>query len=173
MTVPPPPDDPGPFGAADDPLDEFDQRVLDELAAAFAEVDPPPADLDQRVGFAIALGRDLELEVARLSEDQLVGSGARAGPDRVRTLTFDCATLTVMVTVVALPGDRRRLDGWLAPAAPLAVDVRAGGSSEVTHTVTADETGRFVIDGVPPGLAQLTVHLPEPGRTVVTPAVVL
>ena len=159
--------------AADDPLDEFDRTVLDELAATYALIDPPPADLDQRVGFAIALDRDLDLEVARLTEDQVAGSGARAGADQARTLTFDCAALTVMVTVVALPGDRRRLDGWLAPAAPLTVEVRSGGGTEVTHAVTTDETGRFVVDDIPPGLAQLTVHLPQPGRTVVTPAVVL
>jgi hypothetical protein len=160
-------------GAADEPLDEFDQHVLDELAAAYAGIDPPPADLDRRVSFAIALDADLDLEVARLSEDRLVGSGARAGVERARTLTFDCATLTVMVTVVALPGDRLRIDGWLAPAAPLAVEVRAGGAGEVTHAATADETGRFVVDGVPPGLAQFTVRLAEPGRAVVTPAVLL
>ena len=39
--------------------------------------------------------------------------------------------------------------------------------------VTADDTGRFVIEAVPAGLAQLTVRLPAAGRTVVTPAVVL
>lgn len=160
-------------GAADEPLDEFDLTVLDELAATYNVADPPPADLDERVTFAMALDRDLDLEVAQITADVLVGSGVRAGADQARTLTFDCATLTVMVTVVPLPDGRRRIDGWLAPAAPLAVEVRSGGSGEVTHAVTADEAGRFVVDGVPPGLAQLTVHLPQLGRTVVTPAVVL
>ena len=157
-------------GAADEPLDEFDLAVLDELAATYAAADPPPADLDDRVKFAIALDRDLELEVAQVTEEASVGSGARAGAGQARTLTFDCATLTVLVTVVPLPGDLRRIDGWLAPAAPLAVEVRSG---EITHAVTADDAGRFVLDGVPPGLAQLTVHVPQSGRTVVTPAVVL
>jgi hypothetical protein len=160
-------------GAADEPLDEFDLTVLDELAATYAAADPPPADLYDRVKFAIALDRDLDLEVAQVAEDVLVGSGARAGAGQARTLTFDCATLTVLVTVVPLPGGLRRIDGWLAPAAPLAIEVRSGGSGEITHAVTADEAGRFVIDGVPPGLAQLTVHVPQSGRTVVTPAVVL
>jgi hypothetical protein len=78
-----------------------------------------------------------------------------------------------MVTVVVLPRDQRRIDGWLAPAGPLVVDVRAGGSAAVTHTVTADATGRFVVESLPAGLAQLTVHLPRSPRAVVTPAVTL
>jgi hypothetical protein len=156
---------------ADAPLDEVDADVLAELAAAYAVADPPPPDLDERVTFAVALHHG-EVEVARLTEDLVVGSGARAA-EQPRTLTFDGESLTVMVTVVALPGDRRRLDGWLAPPASLAVELRAGGSAGVTHAVTADETGRFVIEAVPAGLAQLTVRLPAAGRTVVTPAVVL
>jgi hypothetical protein len=157
----------------DAPLDEVDADVLAELAAAYTVADPPPPDLDERVTFAVALHHGgLEVEVARLAEDLMVGSGARAA-EQPRTLTFDGESLTVMVTVVALPGDRRRIDGWLAPPAPLAVELRAGGSDGVTHAVTADATGRFVIDAVPAGLAQLTVRLPAAGRTVVTPAVVL
>ncbi|HEY7273860.1 MAG TPA: hypothetical protein VH502_14095 [Actinoplanes sp.] len=159
--------------AADAPLDEVDAAVLAELAAMYSTADPPPSDLDDRVSFAVALQHgDVELEVARLTEDLLVGAGARAA-DQPRTLTFDCPALTVMVTVVATPHDQRRLDGWLAPAGALVVDVRAGGSATVTHTVTADPTGRFVVEAVAAGLAQLTVHLARPGRTVVTPAVVL
>lgn len=161
------------MSAADEPLDEVDLALLGELAAAYGEIDPPPADLDDRVTFAIALDRgDAETEVARLAAELLTGSGARAA-DQPRTLTFDAESLTVMVTVVALPGGRFRIDGWLAPAAALTVELRAGGQAAVTHAVTADDTGRFVIEAVPAGLAQLTVHLPDSGRTVVTPAVVL
>jgi hypothetical protein len=157
--------------SADAPLDDLDGVILDELAAAYSVADPPPADLDDRVLFAVAL-RDLDAEVARSSEDMLVGSGARAG-EQPRTVTFDSDSLTVMVTVVALPGGRRRVDGWLAPPAPLRVEMRTAGSRDPTHAVTADDTGRFVVDSVPPGLAQLIVHLPERDRTVVTPSVVL
>jgi len=53
------------------------------------------------------------------------------------------------------------------------VQMRTAGSRDVTHAVTADGTGRFVIDDVPPGLAQLIVHLPDRDRTVVTPPVAL
>jgi hypothetical protein len=157
--------------SADSPLDEVDAAILDELASTYSLADPPPADLDERVIFAVAL-RYLDAEVARLSEDVLIGSGARAG-EQPRTVTFDSASLTVMVTVVVLPGGQRRVDGWLAPPAPLRVEMRTAGSRDTTHAVTADDTGRFVVDGVPPGLTQLIVHLPEPDRVVVTPSVVL
>jgi len=153
---------------ADQPLDEIDDAILDHLAAAYTRVDPPPADLDERVRFAIAL-RDVDAEVARLREDELVGSGARS-TERSRTITFDSDGLTVMVTVVVEPDGRRRLDGWLAPAGPHRVELR---SPSRIRTVTADESGRFVLEGVPPGLAQFLVHGVRPGVTVVTPSVVL
>jgi hypothetical protein len=157
--------------SADAPLDELDAAILDELAATYSLVDPPPPDLHDRVTFAIAV-RDLDAEMARLTEDVLVGSGARGG-ERPRTVTFDSTSLTVMVTVVVLPGGRRRVDGWLAPPGPLRVEMRTAGSRDPTHSVTADDTGRFVVEAVPPGLAQLIVRLAAPDRTVVTPPLVL
>ena len=114
--------------SADAPLDEIDAAILDDVAAAYSLADPPPPDLDERVQFALAL-RDLDAEVAHLSEDVLVGSGARAS-EHPRTITFDAASLTLMVTVVVLPRDRRRVDGWLAPPAPLRVEMRTAGSRD-------------------------------------------
>ena len=160
--------------AANTSLDAIDHAILDELAIVHTLVDPPPADLDERVCFSIAIS-NLDAEVARVREDVLVGSGARSA-ERPRTITFDSESLTVMVTVSITPGGRRRLDGWLAPAGPLRVELRTGGRSgdrEQTHAVTADDGGRFVVEGVEPGLAQLLVHVDEPGVTVVTPSVVL
>ena len=157
--------------SADAPLDDLDAAVLAELAAAYSLADPPPPDLDDRVVFALALSH-VDAEVARLRADLLVGSGAR-GQERSRTVTFESDPLTVMVTVVDLPGGRRRVDGWLAPPAPLRVELRSAGSHDTTHAVTADEAGRFVVDAVPAGLAQLVVHRLEPDRTVVTPSLVL
>jgi hypothetical protein len=84
-----------------------------------------------------------------------------------------------MVSIADAEPRRVRLDGWLAPGAPLRVEVRwldaAGPSS---RTVLADEVGRFVFDGLARGLAQVLVH-PVPGcgvelaATVVTPALSL
>jgi len=144
-----------------EPHDDLDAEILGRLA----RYDPPPPDLDERVMFALAL-TGLEDEVARLAETQ--APAARAG-ERARTITFDAASRTVMITVVERPDGLVRLDGWLAPAAALAVEVRLPSPAR-PHTTTADEGGRFVLDGLPHGLAQLVVHgTPR----VVTPSLLL
>jgi hypothetical protein len=154
---------------ADVPLDHEDRIVLDRLAAIYALLDPPPADLDDRVRFAIALD-DLTVEVASLDADALVGSGAR-GSERTRTITFDAESRTIMITVVERPDGLLRLDGWLAPSAALAVELRLPEPAP-SSTVTSDETGRFVFDHVPPGLAQLLVHPPRDAGGDAVPRVV-
>jgi hypothetical protein len=157
---------------AEAPLDDDDQSVLARVAALHALLDPPPADLDERVRFAVAL-EDVEVEVARLSEDLLAGSGAR-GSERTRTITFDAASRTVMVTIVDRPDNLVRIDGWLAPGAALRVELRLPEPAPA-RVVTADDSGRFVFDAVPHGLAQLLVHPGDDGGTprVVTPTLVL
>jgi hypothetical protein len=170
------------------PLDDTDRTLLDRLAAVAGRVDPVPADLDDRVLFALALDDPgaLAVEVARLSDEQLVGSGARAA-ERTRTITFDADSRTIMVTLVERPDGRVRIDGWLAPAVAVPVELRLAGAGDgttddtgegagegaATETVTSDETGRFVFDRVPHGLAQLRVGAPGGGARVVTPSLVL
>jgi hypothetical protein len=157
---------------ADLPLDDDDQAILDRLAAVHALLDPPPADLDERVSFAIALNA-LDAEVARLSEQLTVGSGAR-GSERAHTITFDADSRAVMVTIADRPDGLARVDGWLAPAAALRVELRLPEPAQ-SRMVTADAAGRFVFDGVPHGIAQLLVQPPEGDSSprVVTPAFTL
>ncbi|MET0414855.1 MAG: hypothetical protein ABW022_02390 [Actinoplanes sp.] len=154
-------DDPGP------PLDDLDHEIL----ARIARDDPPPPDLDERVLFALAL-EDLDFEVARLSAEQFTGSGARAS-ERTRTITFDADSRTVMITVVERTDDLVRIDGWLAPGAPLSVELRSPPPA-LSRTVRADDSGRFVFDEVPHGLTQLLVHPPGADvPKVVTPSLLL
>ena len=157
---------------ADVPLDDEDQSILDRVEAIHRLLDPPPADLDARVRFAIALDR-LDVEVARLGAQTLVGSGAR-GSERTRTITFEAESRSVMITIVERPDDRVRLDGWLAPAAALRVELRFP-EPVPARVVTTDESGRFVFDEVPHGLAQVLVHPPEgtAAPSVVTPSLAL
>jgi hypothetical protein len=154
------------------PLDEVDLLILDRVAVVHALVDPPPADLDDRVRFALDLA-DLDVEVARLAEDELAGAGARAS-ERTRTITFDADSRTVMITIVERDDRLVRIDGWLAPAAALLVELRVP-EPDRSRVVTADDTGRFVFDEVPHGLAQLLVHPAgdAPGPRVVTPSLLL
>jgi hypothetical protein len=160
---------------ADARLDHVDHEILDRLAAVQDRLDPPLADLDERSAFVLGLAT-LELEVARLREDLLVGSGARA-LQRTRTITFDADSRTIMVTIVERADGLVRLDGWLAPAAALAVELRIAGTPDApprSEMVTANRSGRFVFDRVPRGLAQLLVRPADDGAArVVTPSLVL
>jgi hypothetical protein len=154
-----------------DPLDDLDLSILDQVAAVHALVDPPPPDLDVRVWFATALDV-VELEAARRTEDVLVGSGARAA-ERTRTITFEAHSRTVMITIMERPDGLVRLDGWLAPAGPLRVELRFPEPASA-RTAIADEVGRFVFDEVMHGLAQLLVHPSDDAAPyVVTPSLTL
>jgi hypothetical protein len=79
-----------------------------------------------------------------------------------------------MVSITPTGHDLVRLDGWLAPAGRHAVELRTPGQR---LTTTADADGRFVLDDVPHGLAQVIVRpagLPHrPRQSVVTPAIVV
>jgi hypothetical protein len=162
----------------DDVFDDLDADLLARLARLHTRLDPPPADLGERVRFAIALD-DLDVEVCRLATEELVGAGAR-GVDRTRTVTFDSTSLTIMVSIADAGTRGVRVDGWLAPPAPLRVELRTGAdlAGAASRSVLADDVGRFVFDGVGRGLAQLLVH-PVPGcgidlaATVVTPSLTL
>ena len=150
-----------------------DAELLDHLKAMWEARDPVPPGLVERVTFAIGLD-DLDVELMRLTEEVLVPSGAR-GAEHVRTITFGGDSITVMVTVSQEGHEAFRLDGWLAPAAALSIELRR---SEASVTTSSDEDGRFVFDNVPPGLAQLVLH-PTPNaavelrQDVVAPAVQL
>ena len=158
-----------------DALDELDLSIVEQIAAVHGVLDPPPADLDARVRFALDLDRWERaggFEVARPAEEVLVGSGARAS-ERTRTITFEADSRTVMITIVERADGLVRLDGWLAPAAPLRVELRFP-EPVPARTVQADEVGRFVFDEVVRGLAQLLVHPPDgAGPRVVTPSLAL
>jgi hypothetical protein len=162
---------------ANDPRPEemsrSDAELLDQLQAMWESRDPVPEGLVERVTFAIGLD-DLDVEMMRLTEEVLVPAGAR-GAEHVRTITFGGESITVMVTVSQEGHEAFRLDGWLAPAAALSIELRR---SEGSVTTSSDEGGRFVFEEVPAGLAQLVLH-PTPNsavelrQDVVAPAVQL
>ncbi|GAA1876166.1 hypothetical protein [Lapillicoccus jejuensis] len=167
-------------------LDTVDLDALTHLRRLWEAVDPVPTGLTERIRFAISLG-DLEAEVARLQREgvpELVARGDARLDDaqRARTVTFTSDTVTTMVTITDTGGTAPagtpsaggapgtvRVDGWSTPGAGLRVELRTGGAS---HETVADDHGRFVIDGVPHGLAQLVLRPAEgtDGPTVVTPA---
>jgi hypothetical protein len=144
-----------------------DGALLAALRRMWERQDPAPDDLPDRVLFALSL-EQLEVEVMQLREELLAGA---RGEERARTVTFTSASLSVMITISAAA--EVRLDGWITSGGGLRVDLLVEGQDRST---TADGDGRFVFDGIAPGLAQL-VFQPTAGaetnlsRPVVTPAI--
>jgi hypothetical protein len=159
--------------SADEPLDDTDLSVLDGIRDMFGVADPMPADLPERIRFRLAL-RDLEIEVARLADEQEVLAGIR-GAEQSRTITFDSDSLTIMIRIDANRDGTVRVDGWLAPPQPREIDMKTTAES---LSVSSDGQGRFAFARVPRGMAQLVVRPAEQGpdgagRSVVTPALIL
>jgi len=159
--------------SADDPLDEADFGLLDGIRELFQATDPMPADLPERIRFSLAL-RDLEIEMARLAEEDQLTVAAR-GTEQSRTITFDSDSLTIMIRIETNRDGTARVDGWLAPPQRRELEMKTAADSLST---TSDEQGRFAFARVPRGTAQLIVRTAEPGpggagRSVVTPALIL
>jgi hypothetical protein len=163
---------PHPEPAADGPLDDEDAALLGRLRAAWDQRDPVPAGLADWVTLALSL-EDIDVQVARLSSE-LTALASRAGEDAAITITFENNDLTVMLRIEERAGGQLRVDGWIAPAAEHDVELRTGGRILAT---AADGHGRFSLDPVPRGLAQLVlrpVRGPAEGRrATITQSVVL
>lgn len=147
-----------------DNLDELDDEILARLAGLHDRLDGPPADFDDRMVFAVAAA-GLGTELARLEEQDL--AAARTSDEATLTMSFEAASLTILLTITDVADDRVRIDGWLAPGGAHAVQLRSGAGA-ADRTTVADDSGRFVIDRVRRGLSQVVVR-PEGGRLVVTP----
>jgi hypothetical protein len=123
-----------------------DHDLLAALGELFDEVDPVPPDV-----LAAALGsfawRDVDAELAELIEDSELAAAAVRGVGESRLLTFEAATVTVVVEVTELDGGRRLL-GQVVPPGVCRLEVRHGTGST---TVETDQLGRFCIDTVPAG----------------------
>jgi hypothetical protein len=151
---------------ATEPFDSTDEALLRELRETAARLDPCPADLAERIKFALTV-QALQAEVAELtSQAELVSrSSATQEPAEATTVTYSTESLSIMVSVSREGAGRARLDGWVT-CGPAEVEVDLGEHG--TRRVTADGDGRFVLADLPHGLAHLLVR-PAQGRPVVTP----
>lgn len=153
------------------PLDAGDTALLSEVATMYDDVDPVPADLVQRVKFALALDEVFD-EVAQITRVPVDAAAVRSGladATCTDTLTFAAAHLSAMVTVTRSGTGRVRIDGWVSPVGDRRVIVRMQGTARETR---ADDSGRFVVDDLREGFAQLVFHPREDEATeglVVTP----
>lgn len=154
-------------------LDEEDHQILRHLRVLHEQLDPPPADLAERMKFALTWAA-LEAEVAQLQELSGVGVRAETAYGMTDTVTFTADSLSLMVTVTRESGSREggtvRVDGWVTGGG-LLVELSVGTAR---YPATADPNGRLVWEGVPRGRAQFLIHpLSEGARPVVTPTVEL
>jgi hypothetical protein len=150
------------------PTDE-DGRILDRLRDLYTTLDPMPDDLVTLTRFALEIeSLDADgVEIATRREDgRLAASGTR-GTERVRVITFDSDSLTVMIRVTATDGATLRIDGWIAPAGRHAIELRTAANP---MDVTSDENGRFAFDDVPGGMTQFAIDQ-RGDHTVITPAI--
>jgi hypothetical protein len=169
-----------PLGAAaGELLDERDEELLRILRESHEQLDPMPDGVVERSLFALAVD-DIDAAVFQLAEQyRLEPSGARGGEgegdgEEARGVTFDSDSLTIMIRISLLAGGVR-IDGWLAPPQACRVELRSG---DRLVRADADAEGRFVLDAIPRGLAQLVVRLSETltgdrGQSILTPAIVL
>ncbi len=155
------------------PIDATDEALLDEVARLLTDIDPVPDDLVSRIQFSLALD-EVYAEVAELTRIPADALAVRHDPmagERTESLTFSAERLTAMVTVTRADG-HLRMDGWVAPAERFLVRVRM---QDEQREVETDESGRFVLEGLLEGFAQLSFHrvrddgTPDESDAVVTP----
>jgi hypothetical protein len=134
----------------------------------YATLDPVPSGLTERVQFGITLDA-LHAEIADLQRTGSLAGVRSDGATATETVTFTSASMSIMVTISRLSGERVRVDGWIAPGERASVDLRL---RDHVLTQDADEDGRFVFDDVPRGLVQFVVRPPgDQRRPVITPSI--
>ena len=156
-----------------------DLALLEAVARVWQQVDPPPADLADGVLARLAAESadlDMEFELLTLVADDQALAGVRSAapteePDRDETgswsMEYVGPDLHVYVQLTRSE-DRTRLDGWVVPARPLSVLLRAEGVTDPQHT-EVDEFGRFEFADAGAGLSRLTFA--EEPRTTARPCV--
>jgi hypothetical protein len=159
-----------------EPMDSCDRRILTVIDELHDRDDPVPEDLNERVLFALQLEAELDARVAGISrptEFTLVRGETElaVGQGDPASVTFDCEAVTVMVTPRPTVVGELRLDGWIGPEGIYEVEFR---SPDGARRVLTDESGRFVLEGLPhKEMFQLVVRPDEDLQREGLPAVVV
>ncbi len=152
-------------------IDAADEEVLRRLDALVTAHDPVPEGLVDRIGIALTV-EALQAEVAQLHLVGDLAASVRRDDTNIEadTITFTTEVLTVMISVHR-EAERVRVDGWVAPAGTVAVELHQSGDVVVTQS---DDDGRFSFEGVERGPARLVLRRPsDPTVPIVTPQVEL
>jgi hypothetical protein len=148
----------------DAPLTDLDMAILDGVRQRWEAADPMPSDLVDRIQFAIDLNA-IDVEVSRLVE--LHEPVATRADEHPRLITFQSASLSIMVSFDPRIDGTQRIDGWITPGDAHRVELR---SQQGSRFADADNEGRFSLEDVTPGVVQLVVHLAGNSRRVITPS---
>lgn len=157
-------------------MDSCDERILAVINELHHRDDPIPNDLNERVEFVLELEAALDARVAtvfRPKEIALVRGEAELTVNQgdPASITFDCEMVTVMVTPRPSAVQEIRLDGWIGPEGTYVVELR---SPQGIRRASTDESGRFVLEGLPNGeMFQLVVRPDEALQREGLPAVVV
>jgi hypothetical protein len=140
-----------------------DDQLLEAVAQLYADVDPAPDDLADGVLARLAV-EDLETEYELLTlverVDHAAGTRAAAaveGDEATVALEFAGTSYRVLVRISTTADGRRRLDGWVVPAAPMRVFLALQGDAgpRTRQRAEADDDGRFEFVAPPRGEVRL------------------
>lgn len=129
-----------------------DEDLLEAIATMYDAIDAAPDDLADGVLARLAVeDLETEYELLTLVERVDLGAGTRSAAeattdqdDTTVALEFAGASYRVLVRISSV-GGRRRLDGWVVPAAPVHVLVGSPGEglAHLRQGTDADADGRF------------------------------
>ena len=156
-----------------DAIDDLDVAALRQLRELFAHSDPVPSGLTERIKFELTV-QALHAEVAELTDSALLATrGAKVEPMPTESVTFNAASVSLMVTVSASDLEGRvRVDGYVTAPGASVEAVSADGST----LVDTDANGRFVLDDLPHGPIHFVIRVDpddESARPVITPTIQL
>ena len=153
------------------PMDDADAALLGELSRLLTDVDPVPGQLVDRIRFSLALD-ELYAEVAEVTRMPADALAVRNDPVAgERTETLDVLGRAAHRDGHRDPDRRRAPDGRLDRSGRAAPG--PSPMQDEQREVEADETGRFVVDPLPDGFAQLSFHRLLPDGTADDSAVVV
>ncbi|MGP9487504.1 carboxypeptidase regulatory-like domain-containing protein [Glutamicibacter sp. AOP5-A2-7] len=148
------------------PLDGLDTAILEQLAAIYDTLDPPPTTLDDTVLFALSLAT-LNAELATLLEGQAPALRA-AETSATDSVTFTSSALQLMVSTAPEPDGSLRVDGWVTGGG-LDVALYAGSTA---HWATSDVNGRLLWRSIPHGPIRFLLRPADPeAKPVLTPVI--
>jgi hypothetical protein len=152
-----------------------DAELLEAVAGLWRQLDPPPVDLAHGVLARLA-AEDLELELLTLVESTDALAGVRSADtvedsEELTSTSLEYAGPDLRIYLrLSRFDDGTRLDGWVVPARPMTVTLRAEQGGRELRT-TVDENGRFEFTRAAPGAVRLMFagEAPTHARPLATP----